>query len=137
MKTLGTKKLGLLLIVCVLIRITYSLTLQDKFYFPDSVRYDRIASELLLGEGFSSSFTAPLYPVFLSWVYALFGHSLLAVRIMHSIIGTASVFIMYLLGREIFSEKAGLTAALLGSVYPFFIFFTGLVLTETVFIFLL
>ncbi len=131
------KTLFLIIVICLAIRVCYVITLEDRFYFPDSVRYDRIASELIQGEGFSSSFTAPLYPVFLSWVYTLFGHSLLTVRIIHSIIGTASVLIMYLLGREMFSEKAGLTAALLGSVYPFFIFFTGLVLTETLFIFLL
>ena len=130
------KTLGLILIVCILIRVGYILSLKDKLYFPDSIRYDRIASELLLGRGFSSSSTAPLYPVFLSWVYAFFGHSFLTARIIHSIIGTASILIIYLIAREIFSEKVGLIAALLGTIYPFFIFFTGLILTETLFIFL-
>ncbi len=130
------KSLLFILVICLGIRIGYVLTLQDKFFFPDSVRYDGIASELILGKEFSSASTAPLYPVFLSWVYALFGHSFLAVRIMHSVIGTASIFIIYLIAREIFSEKVGLIAGFLGAVYPFFVFFTGLILTETLFVFL-
>ncbi len=130
------KKLSLIILTCLLIRICYVLTLEDKFFFPDSMRYDRIAAELLNGKGFSSTLTSPLYPIFLSRVYHFFGHSFTAVRIIHSLIGTVSVFIIYLIAREIFSEKAGLIACFLGTIYPFFIFFTGLILTETLFIFL-
>jgi len=130
------KHLLLILVIALILRVAYVLTLEDKFFFPDSERYDRIASDLVLGKGFSSTFTAPLYPVLLSWLYTFFGHSFLTVRIVHSIIGTASVLIIYLLAKEMFSEKAGLIAALLGSIYPFFVFFTGLVLTETLFTFL-
>lgn len=126
----------LIIVICIVIRIGYILTLEDELYFPDSIRYDRIASELIRGEGFSSASTAPLYPVFLSWVYALFGHSFLGVRIMHSIIGAGSIFIMYLIARDVFPEKVGLIAGFLGAVYPFFVFFTGLILTETLFMFL-
>ncbi len=126
----------LIVVICIVIRIGYILTLEDELYFPDSVRYDRIASELVRGEGFNSTSTAPLYPVFLSWVYVLFGHSFLAVRIIHCVIGTASIVIIYLLAKEIFSEKVGLIAGFLGAVYPFFVFFAGLILTETLFMFL-
>ncbi len=116
--------------------MAYVLTLEDELFFPDSVRYDRIASELLLGKGFSSASTAPLYPVFLSWVYLVFGHSFLAVRIIHCVIGTASIFMMYLIAQDVFPEKVGLIAGLFGTIYTFFIFFTGLILTETLFVFL-
>ena len=111
--------------------------MEGRLYFPDSVRYDRIALELLAGNGFSSASTAPLYPVFLSLIYRFFGHSFLAVRIIQAVIGSASIFIVYLIAGEIFSEKAGLIAGSISAVYPFFIFFTGLLLTETLFIFLL
>lgn len=130
------QKLWYVLIVCIVIRAAYVLTLEDKLYFADAIRYDRIASELILGRGFSSASTAPLYPLFLSCVYAIFGHSFLAVRVMHSIIGTASVLMMYLIARDMFSEKAGLIACVIGAIYPVFVFFAGLVLTETLFIFL-
>lgn len=126
----------LIVVICLVIRIGYVLTLEDRLFFPDSAKYHGVASELLLGRGFSSVHPAPLYPIFLSWVYALFGHSFLAVRIIHSIIGTASIFIIYLIAREVFSEKVGLIAGFLGAIYPFFVFFTGLILTETLFVFL-
>ncbi len=124
------------MVICLFIRIGYVLTVEDKLYFPDSARYDRTASNLVLGRGFDSAWPTPLYPIFLSLIYSLFGHSFLAVRIVHSVIGTASIFIIYLLGKEMFSGKVGLLAGLLGAIYPFFIFFTGLILTETLFIFL-
>jgi 4-amino-4-deoxy-L-arabinose transferase-like glycosyltransferase len=137
MKFNSKNLLLIIIVVSLVIRVGYVLTLEDKFFFPDSSRYDGIASELMLGKGFSSASTAPLYPVFLSRIHALFGHSFLAVRIVHSVIGTASIFIIYLIARDVFSEKVGLIAGLLGAIYPFFIFFTGLILTETLFIFLL
>ena len=131
------KILFLILVISVIIRISYVLVLEGKLYFPDSARYDRIASELLTGNGFSSASTAPLYPIFLSFIYRFFGHSFLMVRIIQSVIGSASILMIYLIARETFSEKAGLIAGSISAVYPFFIFFTGLLLTETLFIFLL
>lgn len=104
--------------------------------FPDEVRYRRIALSLVQGKGYDSAFTAPVYPLFLTGVYSVFGDSHLVVRIVQAIIGTISVLIIYLLGKIIFSVGVGLTAASLSAVYPLFIFFTGLLLTETLFILL-
>ena len=131
------KILFLILVISIIIRIGYVMVLEGELYFPDSVRYDRIALELLTGNGFSSASTAPLYPIFLSFIYRFFGHSFLMVRIIQSVVGSASILMIYLIAREIFSEKAGLIAGSISAVYPFFIFFTGLLLTETLFIFLL
>ncbi len=131
------KYLLAVLLVALSLRIGYVLTLEDKLYFPDSFRYYGIGVDLAEGRGYNSAFTAPLYPLFLSGVHLLFGDSYLIVRIIQALIGTASVFLIYLLGREVFSGKVGLIAAFLSAFYPFFIFFTGLLLTETLFIFLL
>ena len=131
------KYLLIILLLALTLRIGYVLTLENKLYFPDSFRYYNIGVGLAEGRGYSSAFTAPLYPLFLSGIYRLFGDSYLTVRIIQALVGTASVFLIYLLGRNIFSGKVGLIASFITAFYPFFIFFTGLLLTETLFIFLL
>ena len=125
------------LLLALTLRIGYVLTLEDKLFFPDSFRYHQIGVGLAEGRGYSSAFTAPLYPLFLSGIYRIFGDSYLSVRIIQSLVGTASVFLIYLLGKNIFSIKVGLIASFISAFCPFFIFFTGLLLTETLFMFLL
>ncbi len=120
-----------------IIRFFYFLTLGEDLQFPDSARYDRLAREIIAGEGYRTTSTAPLYPLFLAGVYAAFGHSFFAVRTAQAFVECASVIIVFLLAKGAFGGRAGLTAAGIFAVYPFFIFFSGLILTETLFIFLL
>ncbi len=120
-----------------LLRIFYVSTLPEQTAFPDSERYDAIAGDILRGEGFKSTLTAPLYPLFLAGVYSVFGRSFFAVRASQAFLGALSILIIFLLAEEISSKRAGIIAAAIFAVYPFFIFFTGLLLTETLFIFIL
>ena len=125
------------LLIALILRIGYVLTLEDKLFWPDSFRFHGIGISLAEGRGYGpSAFTAPLYPLFLSGIYRLFGVSYVNARIAQAFVGTASVFLVFLLGRAIFSEKIGLIASFISAFYPFFIFFTGLLLTETLFILL-
>lgn len=124
------------LFIALTLRIGYVLTLEDKLFFPDSFRFHQFGIALAEGREHGSAFTAPFYPLFLSGIYRLFGVSYLNVRIAQALVGTASILLVFLLGRDIFSEKVGLIASFISAFYPFFIFFTGLLLTETLFIFL-
>lgn len=63
----------------------------------------------------------PLYPLLLSLEYALFGKSNLVPILVQSFIGTASVFMCYMIAREIYSEKAGLIAASMAMIYPYYV----------------
>ncbi len=131
------KILLLILLAGFCLRVFYSLTLGEELAFPDSVRYDRIASEILSGGGFKSSQTAPAYPLLLAGIYRVFGRSFFAVRLVHALMEAVSIIMVFLLAKATFSERAGLFAAGIFAVYPFFIFFSGLILTETFFIMLL
>lgn len=133
-----TKHILLLIIAAAFfVRFFYFLTLGEELEFPDSARYDRLARGIVAGEGYQTTSTAPLYPLFLAGVYGAFGHSFFAVRTAQALIECASVLMVFLLARGAFGGRAGLAAAGIFAVYPFFIFFSGLVLTETLFIFLL
>ena len=85
----------------------------------------------------SDTYHPPGYYYFLASIYAVAGHSYLAVRIVQAFVDTLTCLLIYLLGKLIFGEAAGLLAATLAAVYPPLIFYTGVLLTETVSTFLL
>lgn len=128
----------------LLLRLLFAGTLEGRLYFDDAVEYHGVALSLLQGkglvndvEGLGVAATPPLYPFFLAACYFLFGESILTVRIVQALIGSLSCLLLYLVGREAFGKPAGLVAAWIGALYPFFVFLSGFLLTETLFIFLL
>ena len=108
----------------------------------DAEEYDRIAENILRGDGFSivqgvpSSKRAPLYPLFLAAVYLVFGHQYFMVRVVQAIIGALSCVLVYRIGRRVHSAVVGLAGAGLLAVHPSLLTVTWLY-TETLFTFLL
>lgn len=76
------------------------------------------------------------YTYFVAAIYWIFGHLPPAVRITQAIIATASVFLVYFLGRQVFNRQAGLWAALGMALHLPQVYYAGLLLTETWFTFL-
>lgn len=109
----------------------------QRTLFPDSAEYLRMADHIRAGRGPIISDECrlgrmPGYAIFLAGLRALFGRSLLAVRLVQALIATGAVWLVALLARELFGQAEGLWAAAIAAVYPFFIIYSGLVLTETV-----
>jgi len=110
--------------------------------FGDTQQYIRIANNFLSGKGLISSpqiiaYRPPLYPLFLSGVYYLFGDSYWPIRIIQSILDALTCIMVYFLSKRLFNIQTAKISAYICAIYPFFIFFTGFELTETLFIFLL
>jgi len=110
--------------------------------FGDTQDYIQIANNFLSGKGLISSpdriaYRPPLYPLFLSGVYYLFGNGYWPIRIIQSILDALTCVMVYFLGRMVLNKQTGEIASFICVIYPFFIFFTGFELTETLFIFLL
>lgn len=109
----------------------------------DAARYDGIAWNLVQGKGFSiepgtpAFLTGPTYPTFLAFIYSIFGHSYLAVFIVQALLSTLTCFMIYLLGKEIANQKVGLLAALVTGIYPANVLTVSMIMTETLFTFLL
>ncbi|KPJ62542.1 MAG: hypothetical protein AMS15_03495 [Planctomycetes bacterium DG_23] len=89
---------------------------------------------IILGEGREIA-RMPLYALFLALSFGIFGENFFYLRLWQALISMGSVGLVFLLAKRIFSREAGLVAALLAAIYPFFILFSGLVLNETLFIF--
>ncbi|MEY2570979.1 MAG: hypothetical protein QOE63_1329, partial [Acidimicrobiaceae bacterium] len=103
----------------------------DRSYEPlnDSQHYDLIASSLAGGHGYGdavllgatgpSAYRAPMYPVVLAAVYAVFGeHSWTAGRVENALIGVALVALIGLVASQLWGRRVGAVALLLAAVHP-------------------
>jgi len=96
--------------------------------FGDARAYDLWAQDIAGGDWIGSNvfYQAPLYPYFLGGIYAIFGHDLLAVRIIQAVIGSASCALLGLAGARFFGKRVGVIAGLALALWAPAIFFDGL-----------
>jgi 4-amino-4-deoxy-L-arabinose transferase-like glycosyltransferase len=113
-------------------------------FVADERDYDALATHLAAtGQyayqpGVPTSLRPPLYPALVAGVYRLAGpqsHTL--VRLVQALLGTLTVALVWQLGRRLYDERTGLVAAAIVAAYPSLVAATGLILTETLFTFLL
>ncbi len=96
----------------------------------------RIAGGDVLGRGSGPFWWAPLYPYSLAGLFAALGPSLQAAALAQAVLGAGTTVLVYLLGRELCGEAAGLIGGLLAAVYGPSIFYTGVLLSTTLEVFL-
>ena len=135
--------LFVLLTVALLVRLGWALSrpadAASVDQLPDQREYLETARSLLRGEGLSfvdprfgtevKAFRTPGYPALL----ALCGANVRVARAAQALIDTGTVLAAFLLARRWLVETPSLVAALLVAFNPFLIYFTGLLLTETLF----
>jgi len=85
----------------------------------------------IIRAGEPTSFCTPLYPLFLAIIIKTFGENYIVIRIVQTIISLALVLLLYLIGKQLFDSKVGSLAAFIAALYPFFIYYTGYAMTET------
>jgi 4-amino-4-deoxy-L-arabinose transferase-like glycosyltransferase len=131
------------------VRLAYAALLPPTIvvtFEADPLTYDQIARNVVAGRGFTgASFYYPpgtevptafwdaLYPLFLAGLYAGVGHSIPAVRVAQAILGAVAVGGIFVLGRQLVRPAVGIVAAAVSAVYPFFVYYSGQLLTETLF----
>ncbi|MDI6642262.1 MAG: hypothetical protein QME68_08155, partial [Elusimicrobiota bacterium] len=149
-----------ILIISIFLRLIPAITTIIPPLEPDSGHYNQIATGILSGKGFGDVLTRPpVYPVFLSGIYAIFGEgNFTAVKVIQAILSTITVYIVFILTKELLTNhiwtsslrslerttiqgaeasSVALLASIICSVDPFQIYFCGKILTETIFILLL
>jgi 4-amino-4-deoxy-L-arabinose transferase-like glycosyltransferase len=131
-------------LLALFIRLIFVLAVPQLEVTADAAGYDRLGLNLSLGHGFSmdkeepyrpSVTRGPIYPLFLSLIYILFGHNFLAVRIAQAIISAFSCLLIYWIGKHTFNERVGIISSLISSLWIGLIAYTGYILTETLFTF--
>ena len=133
-----------LLVIAFVLRLTAALSIPlDYRLRDDAVEYVTDARNLLalgvFGEepGIPYATIPPAYPLFIAGIFALTNQSLLAVRLVQVALGTLMVWLTYLTGREIASRRIGLLGAFISAVYPVWVLWPALFLTETLYVVLL
>jgi len=115
----------------------------ERSLFGDAAQYILIAKNIASGNGFNMlpdstllANRAPLFPFILAGVFKFFGQGYWPTRIFQVCISSLVPVITYLIGKEIAHERVGRVSAYISIFYPFYVFYSGYVLTETLFVFL-
>jgi 4-amino-4-deoxy-L-arabinose transferase-like glycosyltransferase len=131
---------------------------RDAEAWNDQVTYVQRAEDLLDGKGYTGSYQswvrhkgerqlstlprylgayqAPGYPAFLALVMKVAGRDVVWVKLVQVLLGAATAWFVYAIGRDSVSHAAGLCAGWLYALDPTFVAFTHFVFTETLFVFL-
>jgi 4-amino-4-deoxy-L-arabinose transferase-like glycosyltransferase len=116
-----------LLALALILRIGYVLSEPRGFYFFDSVDYDRAAQSYLTTGSFDRLYDhLPLYPLMMATAYRMFGTDLLPLRLVQAILSLGICLCIWILGRRLFGERAGLLALAGGAVFPLHVVLPGI-----------
>jgi 4-amino-4-deoxy-L-arabinose transferase-like glycosyltransferase len=108
----------------------------------DQSEYDAYAWNLAQGNGYRgpspdvadqnhlTAYRPPMPSVVMAGVYAVAGHRYDVVRLVHCLLGAASVWMTYRLGRRAYGETVGLLAAAGYALYPMAVLQSGDILSE-------
>lgn len=129
-----------LLVVAFLLRLAAVLIIPIDYRFRnDAVQYISLAQRLLnqeqygLEPGVPDARVPPGYPLFVAGILALTGQSLMVVRLAQAVLGVVAVWLAFVIGRESFSSRVGLLGSFILAVYPAWIIWPALFLTEALF----
>ena len=109
----------------------------------DEQQYAELGQNVAAGHGLAwgpgrlTSIRPPLYPGVLAAVWAISPGNLQAVRVLQILLALATAAMVYILGSRLYGFTAAAWAAAVTWLYPSLIFFNFLILTETLFTFLL
>ena len=151
MRNIFNSKLSLLLCMVVLVSAAYSFYYHDRPRV-DAEAYDAIAWNLVQGYGYVEQRSnadnpakddavvrvGPGYEFFLAALYKVFGHHIWVVWIFQALLRGFSVLLVYNIARFLFPTEYSLSLAAAGifGFAPDLIVVNGLLLTETLFLFL-
>lgn len=112
----------------------------------DAAGYDTLGWNLASGRGFSlassypytpTMYREPVYPLFLGGIFYIFGHNLVAVRLIQIFIFALSSIMLFYLTQKIFDKKTAMISSVIFSIFPTAMDYPSYLLSETLFTFLL
>jgi hypothetical protein len=147
------KALFLIVIVAVGLRLLSAAyqgnTVADLPGIYDQISYDGLARRVAEGHGFSfaeghwpatragepTAHWSYLYTLYLAAIYKFFGFYPVIARIIQALVaGIFQTILMWRIGTRLFGRTVGLVAAALNSVYIYFFYYAGGLITETFYI---
>jgi 4-amino-4-deoxy-L-arabinose transferase-like glycosyltransferase len=132
----------LILALALVARVVVIVATPDFAPIFDAADFDRHAVSIAAGDGYAGSqlkvegptaFRPPLYPLALAGVRAL-GGGWTTERLLGTLLGVATVLLVYVLSRRLWGERVGMVAGLLAAVFPPLVVFSASLLSEVLFI---
>ena len=144
LETLVTVPLIVIFCFALTIRVAYNFTVAAG-YFPlhDSLTYQNIAFHLVqehcycLYSHLPTVDRAPLWPFVIAIIDRLLGPQDILVRLVLCLVGSGTCGLLYLFAKDLFGERIGVFAGIVGAIYPFLYVYDGLLYAESIYIFLL
>ena len=126
------KILVVILLLALALRVAAALLLPDQ-NFPDAYGYKKFGEALWETGRLPTPYWMPLYPGLVGFTGIGWGQMAMDIAL-----SVTTVWLVHRLTLTVFSDRAAaLLAALMAAIYPFFIFFSVVGLTESLFITLL
>jgi 4-amino-4-deoxy-L-arabinose transferase-like glycosyltransferase len=103
----------------------------------DTAFYDHAGRALADGKGYVHFYglpTAqwpPAYPFMLAGIYKAFGHHIIIPKVVNALAGGLTCLLIYLVAARVFDRRVGLVAAFLFAVFPGQLFWSTLLMTES------
>jgi 4-amino-4-deoxy-L-arabinose transferase-like glycosyltransferase len=126
----------LTLILAIAFGLRCFLLLYPEVIHSDGVEYIHHAKEILAGNWMGGT-SGPVYPALISFAHLFVKNYEIAGIWVSVILGSLLVLPVFYLGKAIFNKKVGILSALLAAVHPFLYIYSGAVLTESTYYFLL
>jgi len=105
--------------IALFARLAFVVVMPRTILWPDGLEYDAVARSLREHGTYGlQTLRPPGYPTLIAGVYALFGESLLALRVVEAVLGAAGVAILGWVGMATFGSAAGLIGAALMALHP-------------------
>lgn len=126
----------------LVLRLAYALALGSRFYQIDETGFSGFARDFaargIVGHDGHPAAAAPVPAVFFGSFFRLFGEDLLYPRLGHAFLGAATAWWTGRLAEQLSgSARAGRLALAVSAVYPFFVYYNGVMLSETLYLFFL
>jgi len=135
---------AVLVVVAFVLRAAYTWLALGPGAIPssDAASYDTVAWNLARGAGFMlegsagsypTAFIPPALPYAVSLLYRAVGHQFFAALLLQCAFGALVPLLVRALGGTLFGGHVGRTAGWLAAVHPLLVFFSGYLLTESLF----
>ena|GEM_PF-1040668 len=134
------RRLLLVLGVAFLLRLAFGLTRDGLSNTSDERHWDGVARAFWLSglvHSDAGTYRPPLYPLLVAATYTAVGHSPIVVRIWQAILGTATCALLFMLGNRVGGPATAILCAGLGALHPLMIYLSGVLMAETLLVFLM
>jgi len=131
-----------IVVLFVLVRLVHLRQLESSPFLEllalDPVYYHEWAIRLMQGLGHPPGpfFLSPLYPLFLSGIYSVFGVNPAAAVAVQILLSTGTLILLFFAVRIFFDDTVAVVASLLALLYAPWLYFDGMLLTSSLILFL-